>query len=520
MFTLINVSSDTQVSVSKSSGESIEFSIEPLINRRLRDNIDPTKIYLILNGFINMKGNLFRDKLYDKFVECKNIITIQATLPELDPLPYGIVHNISDMFDFNEVCEYVKTYPGINIPSTLQDVFDESILIDERGTREQTYLKSDYVELIALITILKATAGPLGSFASFKSGVLSSGSYKEYILFNFYRTSKLFQTPPFVKLYASMNKLVDRLKKDSEASAIRVISGTMTMDSMPQLITALVVIQRLLLNNELDDSVLRNTVTKINSFAGDQLALKDKNGSAGNVKIKYFTDEDTSSNEAESVFESSRSNSSTTQGQHEEFTFVSNDIYKLAGQLGVTASKRRIDIYLKEFIKFKDINEYMPISESIYITSWLYTGILHPFAFKQLEPDAIVKHLTLAFLYLMENDYIDIAMILSSTAITSNEHRVNFALRNKLEPVVKFNLDTMWSHMKKATINGRPKEVNYAEYSITKIAKTLVGYDLFSIINPELLKNDFDITDVTVDIPEDIKNTLGQLLIKINSKVK
>jgi len=518
MFRLTNVTLDTMVEYSNSKGEVIEFSIENLINRRLRDNIDPDKVYKILNGFLSFKGDSFRDELFNKFVEARNVILIQARREELDPVPYKIIHDISDMFDFEELVAFVNKFPELNIPNTLPDTFDEDILINELGTREQTYLKSDYVELVALIAILKATSGPLGSYASFKSSILSSNSYKEYILFNFYKTSKLFKVRPFVKLYASMNKLVDRLKKDSEASAIRVISGTMTLDTMPQLITALVVIQRLLLNNELEDGVLRNTVTKINSFAGDQLALKDKNGSAGNVKIKYFADEDTSSNEAESVFESSRTNSSTTQGFHEEFTNVSRDPYKLARQLGVKASKRQIDIILKEFVKFKDVNDYMPLSESIYIMSWLYTGILHPFAFKQLEPDAIIKHLAIGFLYLVENDFIDIALIISSTAVTSNEHRVNFALRNKLDNNVKAELDTLWTHSKEATVNGKAKEVNYAEHVVTKTAKKLVGYDLFSILNTEILLNDYGVSDLNISVPEDIKNTLTRLIIMIDKK--
>ena len=515
MFTLENYNVEASLVYTNSEGKEIVFLVEPIINRRLRDTIEPVKTYAMLNSYIEYKGKEFRDTLYDLLVEAKNILILQATRKELNPMPFEIVHNVLDIFDFNDVYEFVKNSKYLNVPKNLPDKFDENIILNEKGTREQTYLINDYIELVTLITILKSVTGIIGNYAAFKDNILSNTTYKEYILFNFFKTHPIFKTRPFVKIYDSMDKLVDRMKKSDETTAIRIIERTLTLDSLTYYITAMVVIQKLLLNNELDDNDLRNTITKMHSFASAQLSLKD---TGTKIRIKYFNDSDTDATEVNtSVYEDSRTNTNLPMGILVEYNLVSNDMLTLSRHLGLNVPQEIIDKYHNEFKKFITSEEYLPIEENISILSWIFKNVMDPRVFNLLDIDAIVRHMTIGFLYLVENDMLDLALMISSRVYNTDEFKINFSLRNKLKPELKETLDKIYPYMKSAVVNGVEKELNYAEMATSHISKQLMRYNLVSVISQDILKEDFGIDTIEVVISENIRNRLAELLIKLDN---
>ena len=513
MFELIDLDTDPTIIFRKNKTDVIDFTISPIINKKLREPIKAKELFYILNEFIAYKGEEFINKLYDILLEGKNIIIMQATRQELDPMPFSIIHNILDMFDFEEVKEFIRKSKYVTIPETLPEEFDNSILLDERGSREQTYIREDYIELIALISILKATTGTIGLYTAYKINILGSTIYKEYLLLNFYRTHKIFDVLPFKKIYDSVQKLVDRMVKDNEVTAIRIIEKTLTLDTMPTYVTALVVIQKLLVNSEVFDNGIRNTVTKIYTFASDQLSLKDTNSK---TKIKYFKSEDTDVSDAESVFESARSNSSITIGAIEEFKVITTDPYMLANHLNLNITNKEVNEIISNFSVFKSNNTYMPVKESIVITSWVFKDEIDPRAFDYLELEQIVVFLALAYKWLLINGFETLAFLLSCSSLDTTDFRVSISLRNKLDPQIREEIYSMFPYMRKSMVNGVEKDVSYVEESIGLLTKKLSGYNLFSILPVHVIKNDFNTDSIEYSMPPSIKNILATLILKIH----
>ena len=516
MYELLNSEVYAKVVYTNSTGKKIEFIIEKIINRKLREPIRPKEVFYLVNKFIEFKGVEFKDKLYEYLVDAKNTLMLQASRQELDPKPFNIIHNILDMFDYDEVSKFLRDHNLIKDIKVLPEVFDNDILVDGRGTREQTYVKDDYRDLISLITVLKSTTCVIGAYATFKSSILERTIYKEYILFDFYVTHKIIDTKPFKKIYDFIGMLVKRMEKDVESTAIKVIEKNQTVDRMQSQVTALVVMQKLLLNNEMHDDDIRYTVTKIYSYASDQLTVKEVNNK---IRIKYFKSGDTDTNDAESVFESGRSNTIITTGSIEEFKSVSNDVNMLARHIGLDLSKSKINELIKMFKPFVNNNDYLIIKENIIITSWIFKDVLDPLAFEYLEIDRIIIHLALAYEWLLVNDFPDLALLLSSTVIHTDDFKLNFSPRNKLDPDLKEELDKMFPHKREAIVNGVPKELCYVDLSVSKISKEIKGYNLFSILDSDRLLKDFDIDSREVYVDENIKNLLVRLILKINGLV-
>lgn len=508
MLSVTNVYSDTTV-LATYNREVLDFTIESIINRRLRDEVSPEKMFTILNAFLEFKGEEFKSNYFNLLKIGKNVILLEATKRDVYPLPLKIVHDVLDMFDFEEVKTFLRNTDYIKIPSKLLDVYDDSIEIDERGSREQTYLKDEYVELIALITILKSTTGLIGEYAAIKDTVLSKNPYKEYMLLTFFTTHKIWTNPAFVKMVDSVKKLINRLFNDAENTAIRIIEKTISRDSLPLYITSLVVMQKLLVNNELDDNDLKHTITKIYSFSTNNLKFKD---STSKYKIKHLSTADDGGAEQESAMESYRVGTKLTPGILEEYRNVFRDPYRVAKQIGVKTNRKTIETVVNNFKRIKDP---LPIEEAIYISSWLYKDITDPRSFDYLLIDELINALAVAYIYLNENGYGDIAAIISSFSNEESTFKLNFSLRNKLDVELRTGLIDIFRYERAIKSAGEVKVSSYIEDIISVFSKSLMKYSLISILDDELLFEG----NRGVKVTENIKNRLSSLIIFINTDV-
>ena len=507
MFEFIITHTDTIVKYTYNN-DSIEFVLDT-VNKRLKDEILPDKVFVLLNGFIEKKGGEFKKAIYEALLNAKNTIFLEASKPELEPMPLNIIHDILNLFDFNEVKEYVKNSGLIRIPSMLPEKYDESIEYDEKGSREQTYLKDDYVELITLITILKSTNGVIGEYASVKNNILNKNTYKEYLLFTFYLTHPVIKTPPFKKIYDSIWKLIERLYSDRENTAIRVIEKQIDKENFALYITASVIIQKLLVNSELIDTDAKNTITKIYHFASSRIKLKDTSSS---IKIKHFNNGEDDSGESESVLESYRTTTTLAQGSILEFRSVFHDPYRVAYELGLEATTNEIDEVLYSLNQLRD---HLPIKEAIYIVSWLYKDITDIRSFDYLILDELIIAIGIGFLYLWKKGYQDIALIISSFSVSKDEFKLNFSLRNKLHPDIKDALQEMFPNNKAVLGIDGITESSFIEETIGTISKSIMGYNLYTVV-PEKYIREVNRGRREVIIDESIKNRLAEYILFIN----
>jgi len=505
--------SDAEVVVSNTIGKEVVFNVESILNRRLRDSVNPDTIFTILNSYIEYKGPKFRDELFSRNEKGKNIL-IEYLTADTYNIPYKTVHNILDMFDINDVKKFIKDRKLVTPPTTLPDQYDTNIDKNERGSREQTYLKEDYYDFIALITILKSTLGIVGEYAFMKSTVLNKNIYKEFILLNFYRSHPIFQTPPFVKLLASISKLVERLFKDSKNTALRIIEQNVSKENLPLHVLALVVIQKLLFNDELSDTDVKNTITKVYSFASDKLKLKNNMG--GKFKIRDMVEQDSDS-DSESVLEKYRKNSDVTPGYIEEYKVATENVFRLARYLNLHFDDAVIE---KIWRSLNVLNEKFPIHECILLASWSLKGIADMRCLDYLRIEHIINILTVGVLWALENDHKQAALIMSSYALTDTGHRVKLSLRNKIRPELKEKLKELFPYEKTAVINGKVSTINYVEETINDISKKLMDGSLVSTLPEDIIEEITGTSLRSIIVPENIRNILAEYIIGIETNYK
>lgn len=316
MFEVTNLYQRTLTTVEVTHNkQKIEFIIGSVISKRNKAELDAEKQFVLLNAYLDYKGNEFKEELFNRLVDSENEIILSVSRSEIHPLPYNIVHPILDMFDIMDVFNFIKNIYRLVPPKNLSDAFDPLIESDGRGTRVQTYLKDDYLELAALALIIKTTLGPVCHFAYVKNKDIHS-LHTDYILLHFYNTHHIFKTPPMVKLLGLCEKLVNLPTVGAEADAVRILEKRLPKEDMPLYILGIVVIQKISIATLIDDNENKNIITKIYNYINNR--LKPSGDVSNSIRNKTaLTDPESGGvgGDRESIVESYRIMSDLTKGE-------------------------------------------------------------------------------------------------------------------------------------------------------------------------------------------------------------
>lgn len=508
MFKLINPLSNTKVEVSH-NGQKLEFQIETLINRRLRIDLDPKNIFVILNKYLDYKGDEFKEELFRRLVDVNDVILSTIVQPTLEPLPLEITHNILDMFDLQDVYNFIIESKIIKAPDILADEFDEKIIINDEGSREQTYLKKDYLELVALLTILKATLGPIGQYAAIKDSLIPQ-EYKEFILLNFYSTHPIYHTPPFVKLLEYIKKLVDISLLNEEESSIRVIEKIISKSDLPEYVLGNVLFQRFLLHSELNDvsgNKDKNLVNILYNFVKSKIKLKDISNSSIRLKKQVFIDSD---NESESVLESYRVPTDITIGYNEEFKFVFNNIEHLMYGKGI--QNTNLVYRIREMLDRNETGEIPLIN--IKLAAVILKNVIDVRAVDYVDINGVKNAIAVAAVWLIEHNFPYLAKILTSYKIKEDIHRLNISVRSKLDKEIREELDNLFLQ-RGLKSSGKISYQNYLKEFLDQLAVEYSRMNLVTALDKDLLEELRLNADRIVELDPEIKNIIGRFFIEL-----
>ena len=507
-FTLTPISGMNPMVIAKHKDQELSFPVRYIINRRLREPVNEDKVFFLLNEYIKSKGTDYQDRLFETLKKSSEAIEMEAFKPNLEPFPIQPFHNVLDMFDLEDIKNFLKEKRLITPPSRLGDVFDTSIELNEKGTRVQTYLKEDYMELIALLVALKSIFGLIGKYTAIKAELLQNNPYREYILLQLIITHPIAKSNAFKKVFLSITKLVERVMSDNNKYIIRILEKNISRDAIPEYIMGKVIVERLFTNNELDDTNNKSTITKIYKYASNQLKSKSD---VSNIKVKYYN-QTSEEGESESNLESLRTPSNITMGNIQEFRVYANMPYAILDKLGLSSYKKDFN-KLNKYFKDK-FNLYLPLQESIYISSWIIKNVMDPRCIFYLKLDELINIITIAYIWLKKNELYGLATLLVSYQNFDSHINVSSTYASKIDPYVKNNLDTYYPFKRSVLTKDGIKEESFIETIVSKIYKSLTTFSLKTLAEEEVVKKSNNgVYSADVTLPVDIKNQFMYLLI-------
>lgn len=515
--TLLNVTSKTEgiKVLCEFRDESIEFDVNKITSKRNKEELSQEYQFTILNAYLDYKGDEFKQQLFNLYKQAVIDIELSSAQKDINPMPLGMVHSILDIFDIHDTYNYVKNIYGLKPPRNLKDVFDDLIEADARGSRVQTYLKEDYLELAAAILIIKAVMGPLGGYAYTKEKDIDS-QRRDYFICRFITSHAIFNTLPMVKLFGLVTKLLETPSPDSaEADRIRVIEKQIPSSQMPMYIFSIVLIQKITIATLISDNDDKNIITRIYNYVNSR--LRNNGGVEKTIRDKVsMGDDDTG--EKESQLESYRITSSISTGQEVELVWACMDIKHVLKSL---SPRVHIDqnVLIDALVFCRKFNNGDIDLAHQNLLSYIFKDLIDPRGFDYLTAAAVVNLMAAGFTYLWGLGFKNLAIILTSYQERTDNlsMTINSSMnRSRLTPALKEELEFYFPY--KRPINAETS-VNLVEEDINNKANDIFSKKWIPVATEKYLMEALGSTAYSKILPTDLKIQLASFYIA-NEKLR
>jgi len=511
---------DTRVVICHKDKEPIEFNIDILIKRKQPDVFSPN-MFNLLNKYVDYKGEAFKDALYEEYRKIDDFfMDILTGNVRLEEPPYDLVDGVLNMFDFEDVKEFLRKFNLVNMDIGLKESFDSTMEINKEGTRVQTYLKEDYLELVALLTIIKSVLGPLGHLISLLQQTIPE-TYHTYYIYLILLRHPIAKLEPFEKLRGYVHKLVQNVESNKRELSLRLIEKNIDVETLPDIILSGALFNNILLGDETKDEKKKNLVTKFYSFVSSRLNLKNTPNSKIKLKQEFKTcPED--GEDTESVVEAYRIPTELSMGSIEEFKFACDDPITLYRWL-----KPEGDLNMELFNIFKHAIENIParnIAEvNIKLAFIIAKNVIDPRIYRYVELKHVRNVMTVAATVLWENDFKLLATILASSLAETDIAKVNYNIKIKFMEYHKDLLDKkfrLYMFNRNVKTGEVTKVINQADEFLGSITDKIIGNDYICTGLPEdMLEEATGSTNRLINIPNDMKIRLLEALVRMEEIV-
>jgi len=502
--------------------ESLLLSLSSLVTKRSKEDLDPKYQYTLLNSYLDYKGDKFKKKLFNTFKNGETTLLSTLTNASIKPIPYSIVHDILDMFDLDDVVKYIRDVYKLP-PPNLADEFDYQKERDGRATRVQTYLKSDYFELVSLALVLKAILPMIAHFGYIKAGGISKDNAED-ILFSFIEThTKTMNYSAMDKLHGFIRKLIELAGSDGAYEAIRTIENKKSKDTYSMYLLAVVVFQKLVITPIIKDTTDRHITTQIYNYTNNK--LKNNGDVSSSIRSKQpMSDMDGSAGDKESIIESYKISSELSAGDIVEINWSADEIDKIVSQLPVTLNKKNTD---KVYLDSRLIKEAYVFTEKLLsvkiatvqtsILAIIFKDQIDPRSIKQLRIDKIRNLMAVGFAYLWTLNHKHIALLLTAYVDMDVDDAMHLNLstsRQRLSKELKDELDVYFPYKK--FINANTSE-NQVEVFINNTSNSILINQWILTADEKFVDELFPGDEIDI-IPSDLKTKLGDMIIDLEKK--
>jgi len=515
MFKLNNLYNSAPLEIEISyNNVTINFNISTIVNKRNKDEIDSDKQFVLLHAYLDYKGDAFKTALMNKYIEAEEILFDNIGRVEIMPLPYELVNGILELMDLEDVYHFIKNVYKYQALRSMPDEFDNKMVEDGLGTRVQTYTKTDYLQLIAFVQVLKSIIGPIGQFGFMNNSELGK-IHNHYILFNFITQHKISESEPYIKLYGLVDKVIESVNRSEDESLIRIIEKRIPSDEMVVWVLSIVMMQKIAMATILDDTENKHIITRTYNFVNNKLKVKGDTSNAIRSK-KSMVDTESGDGDQESILESYRITSNLPAGSVVELEWSLENLrdnpLKLCKNLDLKVYGDALSFTTK-------LHHGTLTRVQITLLGWVLKEVIDPRSLEYVKLDAIISSLALAFAYLWTHGFKYLALLLTSLQAEQDDTVViNFTTnKSRITKEHKDTLDTIFPYKKvivtTATAN---REVNVAETSANNMADEFYKQRWIFTAPSEYILEVKDNASQTMLVPSDLKIQLANLIIHLN----
>lgn len=417
------------------------------------------------------------------------------------------IKELCDEHPIEELSRFIAFHaPDINIPNTFQDQYVPNE--DQPRTREKTYTKPDYQQLVTLALSLRIMVPVWGEFINLTKNETGT-NFKEFYAYRLLAQTKYVHSPAMEKLrtYVEHNIKLDR----SMASAILVGVGS---EDYSEWLMALVLVRRLCVGDISGIEVNSNLVTFIYNFIIYKVSGNTSTSFGEKIHLKEFETGDNGNEQNASRIEGYKIKQESSIGDMAILGFYMENMVQVAQQL-----KPDIDLkLLEQFTKSASALQTNPLGDGqIALTQWVLSPVISPRGIPHLNKKQAIAAIIVAQTWLWEMGHLQLSCLVSSVGSNNNQaHLSGSDGRARIPKELLEQLAQLYPFAKVSSAKQRTKPVNAGVMSIDAVA-SMFGQRDWILTAPDAM-----VTQVNGDAqkrryacPYDIKFLLAQLVIQL-----
>jgi len=503
---------ETIVSWKDDSGNLIELGF--YTNAFGRDTFSITDIYEQLNLYLATLSTNDQHSVFSLYNQVKYNFDNTISNKELINNLKQILNDISLYLNIENIYNWIKNYSDIRIP----DGFDTTYVhnINNNKTQEKTYLKEDYIYLIAYCIALKAYVPIWGEYINLIRKEIGT-DFKEYnsfqLLSNSYITAK-----PCQRLLT----YIEHIMSEDMFNDYNIINNISSED-YNYYIFCLISVRRLPfieiknINNFTNDDNRLNIITFVYKYIKGKIKGNITNPK-NMVKDKNTISASIDENSKISVLEKYKMKTDISLEDIVELEYSVSNPYAIAQRLS-----SNIDFnMLEESLRTCTLLNHAKIPDtSIRLLQWVMKPVISPRGIMYISRPILIKLLGVLEAVLWARGYKYLALLSTSQKIV-NEGVINvFSVdsKNKIPVELVQQLEKLYPFTKPTkTIKVTKNENRYIINTIDSFSNNLSSNILKMTANEKLLEEVFSNTSRKLIVTQDIKTVLAKLFIELGSR--
>lgn len=414
------------------------------------------------NEYWNRLSDQHKSAIFETFKQIRYAFDSMNDRTKLTSRLYILIQDLFEHHKLPEIEHWITFHSDIILPPDLIVDYVESN--EKTGSRDQTYLRSDYMHLLAMTVCLKLMIPIWGEFivrTKYESGT----EFKEYYAFLLLSKSSVFNSE-------AMNKLQTYVRCSIPAEQQKAaILGGVSSEDFPTWILALVVIRRLCIsdirghepNSSLIPYIYNHVKERVkrsdNNFVGVVKDKKPEGGGGGDSDSRIST------------LEGYKIKQEIPGGDVVMLEFAMRDTMLIAKQLCPEIDEALVTNALKTVKPLYTSQIYDP---QIILLQWVFAPVISPRGILLLSKKTVVKALAATQAILWHRKHYALAGLATATVVTSSDEQYMSGVdsRARITKDLVEQLNIYFPYIRRSNAKAKsPRNSNQAIQSIDHLCE-------------------------------------------------
>lgn len=398
-----------EITISRENKEPLSFSAKIFRKESFR-GAQGYDLFGELNRYVSSWPEYRQDQLYAIYHMAVQTFEEVFEKKALEGLLSNYIQDIIQLIDPVRLTDYIQRDPGIVVPDSVPEEFDGS---QDGYSREKTYTRQDYYELVSFCILLRALMPILGEYMDLIKEEMDIG-FKEFAAVQLMEPSGILNSPPVEKLgqYISVISASSIKGPGSKPSHDRVMEGFSSEDGS-FLDIALVIVNRLCITDLRGGLENRQLIAVLYNYIYSSRATKEtfKEKNMGSSQASGAAD-------SRSRYEAFKKRLELTPGEESAIEHTWANYHRPAIYLAPELSFEEIEACVARTSTMEDEEIGQP---QLVLMSWLFKTVHDPLTVSYVRPSILKQNLGVAEAVLWNWGFKYLACFISAKQIVSDD---------------------------------------------------------------------------------------------------